>query len=59
MNKTVALLMGGWSPEREVSLSSGRECAKALADHGYRVKAIDVGRDLPALLRSPRPAPRT
>ena len=55
--KTVALLMGGWSPEREVSLSSGRECAKALADHGYRVKAIDVGRDLPALLRALDPRP--
>jgi D-alanine-D-alanine ligase len=49
--------MGGWSPEREVSLSSGRECAKALADHGYRVAAIDVGRDLPALLRALDPRP--
>jgi D-alanine-D-alanine ligase len=52
MSKTVALLMGGWSPEREVSLSSGRECAKALIDHGYRVRPIDVGPDLPALLRA-------
>ena len=43
MSKRVAVLMGGWSPEREVSLSSGRECAKALADRGYRVTAIDVG----------------
>jgi D-alanine-D-alanine ligase len=50
MSRSVALLMGGWSPEREVSLSSGRECAKALIDHGYRVSAIDVGRDLAALL---------
>ncbi|MBV8122081.1 MAG: D-alanine--D-alanine ligase [Alphaproteobacteria bacterium] len=57
MSKTVALLMGGWSPEREVSLSSGRECAKALADHGYRVKPIDVGRDLPALLHALVPRP--
>ncbi len=57
MSRTAALLMGGWSPEREVSLSSGRECAKALADHGYRVKAIDVGRDLPALLRALDPPP--
>jgi len=57
MSKTVALLMGGWSPEREVSLSSGRECAKALVDHGYRVTAIDVGRDLPALLRALEPRP--
>jgi len=57
MNKTVALLMGGWSPEREVSLSSGRECAKALVDLGYRVRAIDVGRDLSALLRALDPRP--
>ena len=57
MSKTVALLMGGWSPEREVSLSSGRECAKALIDHGYRVRPIDVGLDLPALLRALEPRP--
>jgi D-alanine-D-alanine ligase len=53
----VALLMGGWSPEREVSLSSGRECAKSLRDLGYRVRAIDVGRNLPALLRNLEPPP--
>lgn len=57
MSKHIALLMGGWSPEREVSLSSGRECAKALVDHGYRVNLIDVGRDLPALLRALDPRP--
>lgn len=57
MKKEVALLMGGWSPEREVSLSSGRECAKALRDRGYRVRVIDVGRDLPALLRALEPRP--
>jgi D-alanine-D-alanine ligase len=54
---TVALLMGGWSPEREVSLSSGRECAKALHDRGYRVRVIDVARDLEALLRALEPPP--
>src|SRR6185437_9581109 len=57
VSATVALLMGGWSPEREVSLSSGMECAKALADRGYSVKTIDVGRDLPALLRALDPRP--
>lgn len=57
MRKTVAVVMGGWSPEREVSLSSGRECAKALADRGYKVRVIDVGRDLPALLRALEPRP--
>ncbi len=57
MSKSVALLLGGWSPEREVSLSSGRECARALVDHGYRVTVIDVGRDLTALLRMLEPRP--
>ena len=55
--KSVAVLMGGWSPEREVSLSSGYECAKALADRGYAVRVIDAGRDLPALLRALEPRP--
>jgi D-alanine-D-alanine ligase len=55
--KTIAVLMGGWSPEREVSLSSGCECAKALRDRGYAVRGIDVGRNLPALLRALEPYP--
>ena len=57
MRKEVALLMGGWSPEREVSLSSGVECAKALRDRGYAVRVVDVGRDLPALLHALEPRP--
>jgi D-alanine-D-alanine ligase len=57
LSKIVAVLMGGWSPEREVSLSSGRECAKALMDRGYKVRAIDVSRDLPALLCALQPRP--
>jgi D-alanine-D-alanine ligase len=57
VTKTVAVVMGGWSPEREVSLSSGRECAKALVDRGYAVRGIDVGRDLPALMRALDPRP--
>lgn len=48
--KHVAVLMGGWSAEREVSLSSGRECAKALEGEGYRVTPVDVGHDLAARL---------
>ena len=52
MTKTVAVLMGGWSPEREVALSSGRECAKALVDCGYKVQLIDVAHDLPALMQT-------
>jgi D-alanine-D-alanine ligase len=50
MSKSVAVLMGGWSSEREVSLSSGRACAKALRDRGYRVQEVDVKRDLKDLL---------
>ncbi|MBO0737504.1 MAG: D-alanine--D-alanine ligase [Alphaproteobacteria bacterium] len=57
MSKNVAVVMGGWSPEREVSLSSGRECAKALADRGYSVRVVDAGRDLPSLLRALEPRP--
>jgi D-alanine-D-alanine ligase len=57
LSKTVAVVMGGWSPEREVSLSSGRECAKALVDRGYKVRVIDVMRDLPALLSALEPLP--
>ena len=55
--KSVAVLMGGWSPEREVSLSSGYECAKALADRGYAVRVIDACRDLPTLLHALEPCP--
>ena len=57
MSKTVAVVMGGWSPEREVSLSSGRECAKALVDRGYRVRLVDVGPDLAALMQALDPRP--
>ncbi|MBK5932893.1 D-alanine-D-alanine ligase [Rhodovulum imhoffii] len=46
----VAVLMGGLSAEREVSLSSGRECAAALRGQGFDVIEIDAGRDLPARL---------
>lgn len=42
----VAVLMGGPSAEREVSLSSGRECAAALRVAGYEVVEVDAGRDL-------------
>ncbi|MEA2934824.1 MAG: D-alanine-D-alanine ligase, partial [Variibacter sp.] len=41
--KHVAVLMGGWSAEREVSLTSGRACANALENAGYRITRIDVG----------------
>ena len=46
----IAVLMGGLSAEREVSLSTGRECAKALRVAGYEVVEVDAGRGLPARL---------
>jgi D-alanine-D-alanine ligase len=55
MSKHVAVLMGGLSAEREVSLNSGAACANALEGEGYRVTRIDVGRDLPAVLSAVRP----
>ncbi len=51
----VAVLMGGWSAEREVSLRSGAACAKALEGEGYRVTLIDVDRDLAAKLKEVSP----
>jgi D-alanine-D-alanine ligase len=53
----VAVLMGGWSAEREVSLVSGGACAAALQTLGYDVLTIDVTRDLAALLAALTPAP--
>jgi D-alanine-D-alanine ligase len=51
----VAVLMGGWSAEREVSLRSGKACADALESAGYRVTRIDAGRDLAQELERIRP----
>ncbi|SIQ07347.1 D-alanine--D-alanine ligase [Paracoccus thiocyanatus] len=51
----VVVLMGGPSAEREVSLSSGRECAMALRQAGYEVVELDAGRDLPARLAEHAP----
>jgi D-alanine-D-alanine ligase len=42
----VAVIMGGPSSEREVSLSSGRECAAALRTEGFEVVEVDAGSDL-------------
>jgi D-alanine-D-alanine ligase len=51
----VAVLMGGLSSEREVSLRSGEACAMALQDEGYRVTQVDVGRDVAARLAAIEP----
>ncbi len=55
MSKHVAVLMGGWSSERPVSLSSGNACADALEGEGYRVTRVDVGRDVAEVLSGLRP----
>jgi D-alanine-D-alanine ligase len=55
MTKHVAVLMGGWSAEREVSLRSGKACADALVRLGYRVTPIDAGRDVAAALTAAKP----
>jgi D-alanine-D-alanine ligase len=55
MGKHVAVLMGGWSAEREVSLRSGAACAEALVRLGFRVSRIDVGRDIAAVLTELKP----
>ncbi|MCL4155096.1 UNVERIFIED_CONTAM: hypothetical protein GTU68_053363 [Idotea baltica] len=47
--------MGGPSAEREVSLSSGKECADALRTAGFTVVEIDAGPDLPEQLKSIKP----
>lgn len=53
--KHVAVLMGGWSSEREVSLRSGAACADALERKGYRVTRIDVTHDIATVLGQLKP----
>ena len=55
MEKHVAVLMGGWSSERPISLVTGEQCAKALEEGGYRVTPIDVDRDIADVLARLRP----
>ncbi len=51
----VAVLLGGLSSEREVSLVSGRECAAALRRAGFQVTEVDAGRDLAQVLSELKP----
>ena len=53
--KHVAVLLGGFSSERPVSLSSGNSCADALEEAGYRVTRVDVGRNVAQVLSELRP----
>ncbi|MFE0015159.1 D-alanine--D-alanine ligase [Mesorhizobium sp. NPDC059054] len=53
--KHVAVLLGGFSSERPVSLSSGKACADALEAEGYQVTRVDVGRDISSVLAELKP----
>lgn len=53
--KHVAVLMGGWSAERPVSLDTGKGCADALEEAGYRVTRVDVARDIAKVLAELKP----
>ncbi|KRE00340.1 D-alanine--D-alanine ligase [Bosea sp. Root381] len=55
MTTHVAVLMGGWSVEREVSLDTGAGCAAALESVGFRVTKVDVGRDIAEVLAKLKP----
>ena len=57
MTRRVAVLMGGISAERAVSLDSGHQCADALRHAGYAVDEVDVTADIKALLAALEPAP--
>lgn len=54
-SKHVAVLMGGFSSERPVSLSSGNACADALEQVGYKVTRVDVDRDVGSVLSALKP----
>eukprot|EP01034_Spumella_vulgaris_P009619 gene9619-12191_t len=51
----VAVLMGGWSAERPVSLVSGKACADAARALGADVIELDVDRDIASVLKSVSP----
>jgi D-alanine-D-alanine ligase len=53
--KHVAVLMGGWSSEREISLVSGKAVVQALAGTKYMVTPVDVGRDIASVLSELKP----
>jgi D-alanine-D-alanine ligase len=55
MSQHVAVLMGGWSSERPVSLNSGKACADALEAGGFHVSRVDVGRDVAEVLARLKP----
>ncbi len=57
MTKSVALLIGGWSPERDVSLNKGKAVKTALIAGGYDVRVIDVQRNINDFIDQLTPRP--
>ena len=57
MSRHVAVLMGGWSSEREVSLVTGSAVSRALKELGYNVTSIDITRNVRSLLADLDPKP--
>ena len=55
VKKHIAVLFGGLSAEREVSLDTGKGCAAALESAGFKVTLIDVGRDIAEVLARLKP----
>ncbi len=55
MTLHIAVLLGGWSAEREVSLMSGHDIVAALESLGHRVTVIDMGRDVAVKLTEAKP----
>lgn len=55
--KNIAVLMGGWSSERDVSLTSGKGVVQALRSKGYVVREVDVTRDINKLVADLSPKP--
>lgn len=55
MTQHVAVLMGGWSTEREVSLVTGQAVVDSLREQKYQVTAVDVGRNIATILAGLRP----
>ncbi len=55
MKKNVALLVGGWNSEREVSVNKGKHVEAALREAGYNLKVIDVTKDIPKLIEELTP----
>ncbi len=57
MTKTVALLVGGWNAEREVSINKGKHVEAALREAGYSVNVIEVTKDMAKLVKDLTPKP--